>query len=220
MNQADILAIAKNRYTCKAYDADRKIDNDTMGVLLEMLRLSPSSINIQPWRFLVTDKDDTKKRITSAMSGGDAHNIPKILNASHVIILCTRTDVNVGHLTDVLNSELIAGRYADKSVMQSRLALCTHYIEYYSTHQDKLFSWCENQTFIALGQLLLSAQMLGINATPIGGYAANVLDTEFNLAAKNLKSSVIVSLGYASDSDANQTLPKARLPMDKVISLI
>lgn len=62
--------------------------------------------------------------------------------------------------------------------------------------------------------------MLGIDATPIGGYDAQVLDDLLDLPAQNLKSSVLVSLGYASDDDGNKTLPKARLAMDDVVKFL
>lgn len=185
-----------------------------------MLRLAPSSINIQPWQFLVASTDDSKVIITSTMTDGDAHNVPKVQNASHTLILCTRTTIDDAHLSKILHNEKDAGRYASDDIMQSRLALCSHYISQYAQDPQALFQWSENQTFIALGHLLLSAKLLGIDATPIGGYNANQLDTALDLSAKGLKSSVLVALGYASDSDANRTLPKARLPIDQVVQFL
>ncbi|CDG79367.1 dihydropteridine reductase, partial [Acinetobacter baumannii 107m] len=71
-------------------------------------------------------------------------------------------------------------------------------------------------TFIALGQLLFAAGLEGIDATPMGGFDENVLNEEFGLKEKGLRSSVIVSLGYRSENDFNAKLPKSRLP-DEVI---
>lgn len=212
------LKLAQTRYTCKAYDATKKIDDATLHTLLEMLRLAPSSINIQPWQFLVASTDDSKAMITSAMTGGDAHNVPKVQNASHTLILCTRTTIDDAHLNAVLHAEKDAGRFASDEIMQSRQALCSHYISQYAQEPQVLLQWAENQTFIALGHLLLSAKLLGIDATPIGGYDATVLDAALDLPNKGLKSSVLVALGYASDADGNRTLPKARLPMEQVVS--
>ncbi len=212
------LELIQTRYTCKAYDATKKIDDATLNTLLEMLRLAPSSINIQPWQFLVASSDDAKATITTAMTGGDAHNVPKVQNASHTLILCTHTTIDDAHLTAVLHAEKDAGRFASDEIMQSRQALCSHYISQYATQPDVLLQWAENQTFIALGHLLLSAKLLGIDATPIGGYDAEVLDQALDLPAKGLKSSVLVALGYASDADGNRTLPKARLAMDQLVT--
>ncbi|USZ14986.1 oxygen-insensitive NAD(P)H nitroreductase [Moraxella sp. FZFQ2102] len=218
MNTA--LQLAQTRYTCKAYDAAQKIDEDTFNTLLEMLRLAPSSINIQPWQFLVVNSDDKKSLLTQSMTDGDAHNVPKVMNASHILVLCTKTSLDGAHLDKVLQAEQAAGRFATDEIMQSRKALCSYYIEQFAQDPQKLITWAENQTFIALGHLLLSAAMLGIDATPIGGYDAQVLDDLLDLPAQNLKSSVLVSLGYASSADGNKTLPKARLAMDDVVKFL
>lgn len=208
---------AQSRYTCKAYDANQKISEVDLNELLEILRLAPSSINSQPWQFLVTDNADTKAKITQSMVGGDAHNAAKINNASHVIIMCTRTDLGDAHLQKVLQAEKDGGRFASDEVMQARFELCNHYISQLADDQTKLFQWSENQTFIALGHLLFAVSLMGIDATPIGGYDQAVLDEAFGLADQGLKSSVLVALGYASQNDGNKNLPKARLNAEEVI---
>lgn len=48
----DMLDLARTRYTCKHYDPSRAIDGRTIAKLAEILRLSASSVNIQPWRFV------------------------------------------------------------------------------------------------------------------------------------------------------------------------
>lgn len=214
------LAVSQARRTCKAYDATRKIDASTLNTLLEALRLSPSSINIQPWKFLITDQMSTKNLIIKSMVDGDAHNVPKVNHASHLLILCTRTDLDDAHLSKVLQAEKDAGRFATDEIMQARFELCQYYIGQMQTSPEKLLAWSENQTFIALGHLLMACAMMGIDATPIGGYDQALLDAELNLADQGLKSSVLVAIGYASDTDANQQLPKARLAFDEVIEFI
>lgn len=49
----DTVSLAKRRYTTKAYDASRQIPQATVDALLEQLRHSPSSVNSQPWHFVV-----------------------------------------------------------------------------------------------------------------------------------------------------------------------
>ena len=47
-----MLELVKHRYTAKRYDANKPISDETLNDLLEVLRLSPSSVNIQPWHFM------------------------------------------------------------------------------------------------------------------------------------------------------------------------
>lgn len=90
----DSLHTAKTRYTTKAYDASKKIPKEQFEKLLEILRFSPSSVNIQPWHFLIAETDEAKQRIASAQTGNYIYNAAKVLNSSHTLLFCTRTDIS------------------------------------------------------------------------------------------------------------------------------
>lgn len=210
------LNIARSRHACKAYDETRTIDDTLFLELIECLRLSPSSINIQPWRFLIAKTDVTKARIATAMTGTDAHNAPKVMKASHVLIFCANTQINDEHLDKVINAEDLVGRFRRPEDKVARQALCKNYLNAYANDSASLHAWINEQIYIALGQLLFCAKMMGIDATPIGGFDKAVLDKEFNLSSQGMRSVVVASLGYASDEDFNKNLPKARLSANEV----
>lgn len=211
---------AQHRYTCKAYDPTKQIDEATLNAILESLRLAPSSINIQPWHFLIAKSEEAKNRLALALTDDDAHNLPKVKNASCVLVLCTKTNIDQAHLDKVIEAEDKAGRFANTDAKHNRQAFCQSFFNEFAKNPTAMQAWAENQTFIALGHLLLSAQTFGVNATAIGGYDAVVLDDELDLASQHLKSSVIVALGYADETDFNKALPKGRLAFDDVFSTI
>lgn len=210
------LDYAQQRYTCKAYDSQKKIDQHTFEQLLECLRLTPSSINIQPWQYLIATSDDAKHRITQAMQGHNAHNIAKVQDASHVLVFCGYRTLEQAHLDKVLLAEKNAGRFLDDESFKKRKQLCQLYIQEYANAPEVLSTWIKEQLHIALGQLLLSAQIIGVQATAIGGFDPVLLDESLGLPNKNLNSVMIVSLGYASDNDFNRQLPKARLAPQEI----
>ncbi|WP_288449248.1 oxygen-insensitive NAD(P)H nitroreductase [uncultured Acinetobacter sp.] len=207
----DVLNATQMRYTTKAYDASKKIPDHQFQRLLEILRLTPSSVNIQPWHFLIADNIEAKTRIAKGLTGRYAYNAPKVLDASHSIIFCTRTDVTQEHLEQLLKQDDLNGRFKDEKAKEAQGQTRAGYVEYYRNEQQNLYGWMENQTFIALGQLLLAAGLEGVDATPMGGFDEEIISQEFELAEKGLRPSVIVSLGYRSESDFNAQLPKSRL---------
>ncbi len=207
----DVLNATQMRYTTKAYDASKKIPDHQFQRLLEILRLTPSSVNIQPWHFLIADNIEAKTRIAKGLTGRYAYNAPKVLDASHSIIFCTRTDVTQEHLEQLLKQDDLNGRFKDEKAKEAQGQTRAGYVEYYRNEQQNLYGWMENQTFIALGQLLLAAGLEGVDATPMGGFDEEIISQEFELAEKGLRPSVIVSLGYRSASDFNAQLPKSRL---------
>ena len=214
------LDTAKTRYTTKAYNANKRIPDNTFHTLLEALRLTPSSINIQPWKFLVAQTDDAKARIATALVGRYAYNAPKVLDASHVIVFCTRKDIETDFLQLLLKHDDQHGRFKDDAAKQAQQASREGYIEYYRNEKGDLRRWMENQTFIALGTLLTNAALEGIDATPIGGFDEALLKEALKLDEQGLFPSVIVSLGYRSDQDFNATLPKSRLATEHVIEVL
>ncbi len=214
----DLLNIAQTRYTTKAYNPEKKIPQQQFEALLEVLRFTPSSINIQPWHFLVADNDAAKQRIAKSLVGRYAYNAPKVLDSSHTIVFCTRTDISEDYLDTLLQNDEQSGRFKDEKAKQGQKDSRIGYVNFYRDEKGDLQGWMENQTFIALGHLLLAAGIEGIDATPIGGFDENILNAEFDLASKGLKSSVIMTLGYRSDNDFNAQLPKSRLPAEQIFT--
>ncbi|MEG0651979.1 MAG: oxygen-insensitive NAD(P)H nitroreductase [Acinetobacter sp.] len=212
----DTLVTAKTRYATKAYNAEKKIPQTQFEKLLEVLRFSPSSVNIQPWHFLVAESDEAKQRIASALTGNYVYNAAKVLHSSHTLVFCTRTDISAEYLEQLLQQDDASGRFKDEAAKQGQRDTRHGYVEFYRNELKNLSSWMENQTYLALGQLLFAAGLEGIDATPMEGFDRDTLNKEFKLTEKGLKASVIVALGYRSDSDFNAKLPKSRLP-DQVI---
>ncbi|MBJ9953785.1 MULTISPECIES: oxygen-insensitive NAD(P)H nitroreductase [unclassified Acinetobacter] len=214
----DLLTVAKTRYTTKAYDATKKIPHAQFERLVEILRLTPSSINIQPWHFFIADHDAAKQRIAKALVGKYAYNAPKVLDSSHTIVFCTQADISEQHLESLLQQDDQSGRFKDEQAKQGQKDSRTGYVSYYRNEKGDIQRWSENQTFIALGQMLLAAGIEGIDATPIGGFDEAILTEELGLAEKNLIPSVIMTLGYRSDVDFNAKLPKSRLAQKDIIT--
>lgn len=212
----DTLATAKTRYTTKAYDAEKKIPQAQFEKMLEVLRFSPSSVNIQPWHFLVAESDEAKQRIASALTGNYIYNAAKVLNSSHTLVFCTRTDISAEYLEQLLQQDDLSGRFKDEAAKQGQRDTRSGYVEFYRNELKNLPAWMENQTYLALGQLLFAAGLEGIDATPMEGFDRTLIDQEFGLTEKGLKASVVVALGYRSETDFNAKLPKSRLP-DEVV---
>lgn len=73
----NIVSHAKRRRSTKAFDATRKVPAEVIAELRELKRLSPSSVNSQPWHFVVASSDDAKARVSKAAKGRFSYNEPK-----------------------------------------------------------------------------------------------------------------------------------------------
>lgn len=212
--------LAQSRYTAKAYDASRKIPEAQIDELLECLRLSASSVNSQPWHFIVASDDAGKARMAKGTQGNMGFNEMRVRDASHVILLCTKTTLDDGHLDAILEKEQADGRFPRPEQREAMDSGRRGFIGLHKYVHKDLQHWMEKQTYLALGGLLTNAIALGIDATPIEGANFTVLDQEFGLNERNLSATVLVSLGYHSEEDRNASAPKSRLAADQVIERI
>lgn len=217
----DIAKIALTRHTCKAYDPSRRISAEQVDQLKTLLRHAPSSVNSQPWHFIIASSDASKARIAKATEHAVfSANRPKILNASHVVVFCSRTTLDEAQITAITDQEDRDGRFPNAEGKAAQFKSRSFYANLHRFDFRDTQHWMEKQVYLALGTLLLGAATLGIDATPIEGFDSRILNEELGLREKGLTSVVLATLGYRSPEDFNATLPKSRLPADMVISEI
>lgn len=213
----NLTRFAKSRRATKAFDPARKIPASVIDELKELVRFSPSSVNSQPWHFVVASTDTGRARVAKAMQPGYAYNEPKVLNASHVVVLCARTDMDEAHLAAVLAQEEVDGRFANADAKAGQQKTRSFYVDLHRERRD-LSAWMEKQAYLALGTLLIGAATLEIDACPMEGFDVKTLDAELGLTGQGLTALVVVGLGYHSESDFNAKLPKSRLPVQTVFT--
>ena len=213
----NIATIALQRHSCKAFDALKKIPAPLFSQLLDAARYSASSVNSQPWHFHVAHSDEAKARIARATEPHFSVNTPKILHASHVMVLSARLDLDETYLQQLLAQETADGRLKDAAAREKQDATRRYYLGLHKRAGDTA-QWTRRQVYLALGTVLFAASAAGIDACPIEGFDNAVLDTELDLPATGYASLALVALGYRSDADFNAALPKSRLPAADVVT--
>ncbi|CAM3657636.1 oxygen-insensitive NAD(P)H nitroreductase [Bordetella sputigena] len=216
----ETLTAIQDRYTTKAYDPARRIPQSRIEQLLEGLRLSPSSVNSQPWHFIVAGDDAGKARIAKAAQGTFSYNAPKIMDASHVIVFAARTDMTTRHMDAILEQEERDGRFSLEGAKEGQRRGRQSFVDIHRYEQKDLQHWMEKQVYLALGTLMLAAATLGIDTTPMEGFDFRLLDAELGLRERGYSSVVLLSLGYHAETDFNVRLPKSRLPRAEVMTFI
>lgn len=195
----NFIDLAKSRYTTKKYDSSKRIDNETIETLKEILRLSPSSINSQPWKFTFVGDGETKNKLAEQ----SRYNRNKVLNSSHTVVFSVCKD------SEVFEKERL-----------SQLSEGT--IDYYENYMKSISEgdirvWMRSQVYIALGYFLCACASMGIDSTPMEGIESAEYDKI--LGDDNYKALFAVAIGYRDKDDTNQPdiTPKSRLERNIVI---
>ena len=80
-----VIPVIANRWSPRAFDAERLLDAHTVGSLFEAARWAPSSGNEQPWRYIVgLNFDEAHQAVLSCLSKGNrlwAGNAPLLFVA-------------------------------------------------------------------------------------------------------------------------------------------
>ena len=198
----DFLDLAKSRYTTKKYDSSKKISDDKIEELKEILRLSPSSIDSQPWEFIFISDEKLKKEL-AAVSLFNQH---KVEDASHIVVF--NSIDNIKKFEERLNTYLAEGSIAYyNNILKAQ------------PEADRI-KWMQHQVYLALGFFLAACPSLGIDSTPMEGI--NVDEYRKILKLDDYKPLFAVAIGYRNSADDNQPsiTPKSRLPLDVVIKTI
>lgn len=198
----DFLELAKTRYTTKKYDSSRKISEEKINELKEILRLAPSSIDSQPWKFIFISDEKLKNELAEV----SYHNTNKIKDASHIVVF---------NMVD--NVAFLEKEYIPKLALGSQ--------DYYKNRikprgEEGIKIWMSRQLYIALGFFLSACAAMGIDSTPMEGIQADKY-TEI-LKLEGYKTLFAVAIGKRAQDDENQPsiTPKRRNPIGFVIEEI
>ncbi|QTG88498.1 oxygen-insensitive NAD(P)H nitroreductase [Vibrio furnissii] len=214
----NITAHAKSRYSTKSFDATKRISDEHIEAIKELIRFSPSSTNSQPWHFILASTEEGKQRIAKSAHDRYIFNEAKILNASHVLVFCAKTNIDEEYLLNLLEVEDQDGRFANADAKQGMHNGRSFFVNMHRFDLKDAQHWMEKQVYLNVGTFLLGVSTLGIDAVPIEGVDFKVLDEEFGLREKGLTSVVVVPLGYRAEDDFNAKLPKSRWPEIEIIT--
>ena len=210
MDPALLLEALHWRYAVKLFDGERIIPAATWAALEEALVLSPSSSGLQPWKFLViTDP------VLRAELRPHSWNQSQITDCSHLVVFLRQRAVTEQDLQRLLDRTA-----AERSVPGESL---TGYGELMrkdlvnGPRSQRIGTWASNQVYIALGNLLTSAALLGIDTCPIEGFSPPDYDRILELDPTPYQSCVVCACGYRHGEDRYASLKKVRYSAAEMI---
>ncbi len=212
MKKEEILAGLNWRYAVKKYDPEKKVSRDDIEFLEQAMTLAPSSMGLQPYKLIVIEDPETRERLRPA-----AYGQPQITDASHIVVFAYKKNYDEADAEHLI--ELVA-----KSRGQSRESLADYERSVKVSVKKAadggyLETWNSRQAYIALGFLLETAALLGIDATPMEGFDPAQFDEILGLTDHS--SVAIAALGYRDkQNDWLAGLKKVRLPHDELVQHI
>ncbi|NMP31129.1 NAD(P)H-dependent oxidoreductase [Thalassotalea sp. M1531] len=214
-----IIKDLHTRYTAKKYDPTKRISDQDMDIILEALRLSASSINSQPWKFIVIESDEAKQRLHDSYANKHQFNQPHAKEASHTILFAYDPNFTKEKFSKRVDAEVSSGHLpAD---MYDSFMGAYAFAEANTDDTGYNGSWTKAQVYLALGNILHVLARLGIASTPMEGVDSALIGEIFKDELDGHICEVGLALGYRKDEeDWNYGLPKARMAREDIISVL
>lgn len=216
ISKQQVLDAFHFRAATRAYDPAKKISEEDFNYILELGRLSPSSVGSEPWKFVVVQNPALRQALKPVSWGMTT----QVDDASHLVVILAKKNARYdsAFLGDVLARRGLVG----EKVEQAR----AKYKEFQEKHMQileserTLFDWASKQTYIALGNMMTGAALIGIDSCPIEGF--NYAEVNRILAQAGVFDpqewgvSVMATFGYR----AKDIKPKSRKSLEEVVAWV
>lgn len=208
-----LLAALQWRYATKVFDATKKIPAAVWNALEQALVLTPTSYGLQPYQFLVV-QDAAKRAALLPHSWGQK----QVTDCSHFVVFTARTEMKEADVDRFLKrSGEIRGLPVEALAGYRKVILG----DIVNGPRGKTASeWAARQCYIALGNLMTSAALLGVDACPMEGINPPEYDNVLGLRDSGYKTIVALALGYRAADDKYASLPKVRYAPAELVKVI
>ena len=201
------------RYATKAMDPTRKVSQDKMDRIIEAARLAPTSSGLQPYEILIVNNQALRAQIKDV-----AWNQAQVVDASHLLVFAAWDDYTperINHMFDLTN-EVRGFRNEGWEAYRQQL-LST----YPGRDAQVNFEHAARQAYIGFTAAMIAAAFEEVDCTPMEGFDPAAVDGILNLGERNLRSVVILPLGYRkTEDDWLAGLAKVRRPLEQFVSEI
>jgi len=215
MDKKEILDAFMYRHACKEFDPTKKISSEDFDFVLETMRLSPSSFGLEPWKFLIIQNQEDRMKFLPNTWGGQK----QIPTCSHFVVCLAKK----GHFMKN-GSEYVINFM--KNIQKTPEEMLIKRSQFYKNFQESdfdllnddraIFDWACKQCYIALGNMMTAAAMIGIDSCPIEGFQRKeleqILESDFNVNLSHYGFAYMLCFGFR----VNPPKVKTRQTIDQI----
>jgi len=193
--------IVMQRYATKKFDG-RKIGDDKIRELIELVRFAPSALNLQPWKIKVITDKSVKEELRAV-----SNDQQQVTTCSHLLVFCADTDYD----RLIRRLGILMKEHGIPVEMQTMVTgMASGFVAKMSAEQK--FAWSQAQTYLALGNALNGAKSLGLDSCPMGGFDPKEYSRILKIPS-HLVPVMLCPVGYAAD----KPMPKIRFALDEIV---
>ena len=210
LSPAKLIESLEWRYATKKFNAAKKIDEKTWECLEQALILSPSSYGLQPWKFIVVQNQDIKEKLKAV-----SWNQSQVSDCSHHVVFAIKEKMDEEHIANFINQTAKLRNLDAQSMEGYKKMIIGDLVTGARSHV--ISEWAARQAYIALGNFMTSAAVIGIDTCPLEGIDPAKYDQILGLTGSGWKVVVACPAGYRADDDKYSSTKKVRFDAKDVI---
>jgi len=210
INLSQVLEQLNWRAAIKVFDATKKISNEDWANIEEALILSPSSYGLQPWKFIVVTDQKIKEKLKPF-----SWNQSQITDCSHLLICLGKTELNENYVDHFIQASAEKKGLPVEKLQGYRNMIVADVI---NGERAKIIpEWATRQVYIALGNIMTVAAMVGVDTCPLEGIEPAQYDNVLGVNGSGYETRVACAFGYRSVNDVYSRQPKIRFSSDELL---
>ena len=210
MDTQQLLSALEWRYATKAFDATRKIPADIWAALEKVLVLTPTSYGLQPYRFLVIDNSEVRAQLLP-----HTWNQKQVVEAAQYVVFTVRTEMTEADVDKLIKRLTEIRQVPEESLNFYRQMMVGDVVN--GPRGKMAREWAARQAYIALGNLMTAAALLGVDACPMEGLDPAEYDRLLGLQGSGYATVVALALGYRAANDKYAALPKCSYELGDLV---
>ncbi len=196
------------RAAVKVYQKDKPVDTEVLDTIIESGRMSASAYGLQPYALVAVQDVELRSQILTVSYGQT-----QVLESPHLYVLAARTDIDEKFVKDYikLTAEVRGMKVEDLKSYEDMMIedICNR-------EENSKSAWAGRQAYIALGSMLETAALLGVDAGPMEGFDNARVDEILDLKSNRLTSFALLCIGYRGDDKYSQ-MKKVRIPKSQFV---
>jgi len=208
----NVIEALQWRYATKSFNTEKLVSDTKMEVLKESFNLTATSYGLQPLKLVVIkDKALQEKLVAYSM------NQIQVAQASHILVFCIETNIDKRFIENYFGRVKLIRNTPDSILNPFKEFLIE---DFEKKSQDDINEWSTKQAYLAMGNLLTTCALEGIDACPMEGFSPKDYDEVLELNTKGLQSVLVMPVGYRAEDDFMAELKKVRKELkDSIIDM-
>lgn len=213
ISKEKMIEAHKWRYATKKFDNTKKIDDQTWQTIEDSLVMTPSSYGLQPWKFFIVQNMDKRAELMQA-----SWKQAQVVDCSHMVVFVIKEKLDEGHIDAYLKS-IADTRGVELATLDGLKKMMLGDLVN-GARSQVITEWAARQAYIALGNLMTTCALLGIDACPMEGIDPKKYDQILGLEGCGWKTVVACPVGFRASDDKYASMKKVRFGNSEVVKFI